>query len=262
MIRQTSLAIVFILASSLTLADTQPANYGGNASKAENTGILSGITVGGLVGGPLGMIGGAAVGALLGDGWNAKHRVNDLQVSLYEAQLQLAMLQDQSRKREQELAQAQERSSDPASRPDAGTVRIIPAALESPITRICCDNTVVSLHFRTGSSAVETPDEEILSSFANLSRQLPEPTIEIIGYADRNGDADANLTLSRRRSEAVKNHLADLGIKNSTITTIAYGESKPAQATQSLEADFFDRRVVLRLRDASQLLITQSNNGQ
>ena len=255
MIRHISLIFVFTLASSLSLADTSTADYGHKTTAAETTGVLGGATLGALAGGPLGMIGGAAIGALLGDGWNSKQQVGDLQASLYESQLRLAMLQDEADKLKRDLASSREVTT-------ASGARIIPAAIESPITRICCDNTIVSLHFRSGSSGIESHEEEILNSFARLSEQLPDPTIEITGYADRNGDAQANLRLSQRRSEAVRDYLALMGIKNSTITTIAYGEEKPLQASQSLESDFFDRRVVLRLRDASQLMLTQGGSGR
>ncbi|MEX2130094.1 MAG: OmpA family protein [Pseudohongiellaceae bacterium] len=260
MIRHIFLLFVFGLTSSLTMADVESASYARNTTVAETTGVLSGMTIGGMVGGPPGIIAGAAIGALLGDGWNAKRRVNDLQVSLYESQLRLAMLQEESDRLQDELAAASRESSREIVTPSGA--RIIPANLESPVTRICCDNTVVSVHFRTGSSSIENHDQEILDSFANLSRQLPDPAIEIVGYADRNGDAGVNLQLSQRRSEAVKTYLASLGIRNASVTTIAHGESRPVQANQNLETDFFDRRVILRLRDSSQLMLSQRENNQ
>ena len=91
-----------------------------------------------------------------------------------------------------------------------------------------------------------------------LAQQLPTGAIEITGYADRNGDADANLRLSQARTASVKSFIERLGVDDATITTVAHGETQPLHATQSVETDFFDRRVIVRLTDTSQQMLTDS----
>ena len=91
---------------------------------------------------------------------------------------------------------------------------------------------------------------------------MPTASIEITGYADRNGDPDLNLSLSRERSNSVKQFLSDKGIDNSSIKTIAYGETQPLSSTQDFESDFFDRRVIVRLRDNSASMLTQNPDGE
>ena len=86
--------------------------------------------------------------------------------------------------------------------------------------------------------------------------------VEITGYAHRNGDAVHNLTLSRQRSESVKSFFTEHGIDNASIATVAYGETRPLQPTQSFESDFFDRRVIVRLRDNSKSMLSQSPDNQ
>lgn len=254
MIRPVPLAIILLTTAGVAQAETAPAAYGNNDSTAENVGVLGGMTAGALAGGPPGLIVGAAIGALLGDGWNARRQVADLQFDLYESRLRLAMLQEETERLQANLAAG--------TAGNGGGARVIPARVEMPAGPICCDNTVVSLYFRSGASAIEEHELEVLNSLANLSRRLPDPVIEITGYADRNGDAVANLQLSRRRSESVQRYLHDLGLGNTRITTVAYGESRPLQATQDLEADFFDRRVIVRLRDGSQLMLTRHSEEE
>mgnify|MGYP001816616513 CR=1 FL=1 len=227
------------------------ATYGHDSSSEQGFGLLGGATVGAAVGGPAGAVAGAAFGALVGDGWAAKKRVNHLQVDLVNSRRELAALQQETAdlRRQYELALRQDRNQ----------AQFMPANLETGAVGNCCDNTVMSVYFRTGSSNVENHDHELISGFANLSRHMADPMVEITGYADRSGDATANLQLSRDRTEAVRRMLADQGIKNTAITTVAYGESRPLSETQNIEADFFDRRVVIRLRDASQIML--SSNG-
>ncbi|MBL4820614.1 MAG: OmpA family protein [Gammaproteobacteria bacterium] len=256
MIRQISLLLVLSLASSLSFAEStniQKANYADNASAETNAGFLGGLTLGATVGGPPGAIVGAAVGALLGDGWAARKQVGALQVNLVNTRLELTSLQEEaaSLRQQYELALSNNTSR---------SARVIPTRLETIGTNTCCDNTVISLYFRTGSTAIEDHQHEVISSFARLSDFISDPLIEITGYADRNGNADSNLRLSQQRTREVKSLLGQLGMENTSITTIAYGESRPLSTSQSLETDFFDRRVILRLRDRSQVMLTRSED--
>ena len=116
----------------------------------------------------------------------------------------------------------------------------------------------LDVHFRTGSSTVEAHYQAQLTALAAIAEQLSTGAIEISGYADRNGDAEANLRLSESRTASVRSFIEGLGLDSEVITTVAYGESRPLHDTQSVETDFFDRRVIVRLVDTSQQLLTES----
>ncbi len=258
MVKKLSFVLILCFATSSVLADTSRANYDDPASKEETTGFFSGAILGGAVGGPPGVVVGAGIGALLGDGWNARGRVKDLQATLYESQLQLAAVQDELVIIEQEHQVAQTQLDQYRNAPP----QVLPAFLSTQPAITCCNNTVVSIHFRTGSSGIETHYEEQLESMASLAQQMTSAKVEITGYADRNGDTNRNLSLSRQRSESVKSFFTEQGIDNASITTVAYGETRPLQATQSFESDFFDRRVIVRLKDNSQSMLSQTPDNQ
>jgi len=250
MIRPIFLTIVFSLATAPLLANTDSTDGStSNPSAAENTGILGGLAVGASVGGPPGAMAGAAIGALLGNGWMARKQVDELQGNVAELRQQTEALQREKTELELALREAVRQRN-----------QTMPANYEQPVSA-CCDNTVVSVYFRSGSAAVETHDHEVLASFARLSDHMTDPLIEITGYADRNGDADANLRLSQRRSSQVRNLLAQMGVDNTRLTTVAYGETRPLSQEPTFETDFFDRRVILRLRDASQLMLSRSQES-
>jgi sortase system peptidoglycan-associated protein len=253
MIKRTSLVVILSVFAGNALADTNRADYQDAASVEENTGFFSGLVVGGLTGGPPGVIIGGVFGALLGDGWHARGQVGDLQSNLYASQLEVAAMKEETQQLQRDYQLAQQAL--------ANRAQIVPANL--PIaSNPCCDNTVLSLHFRSGSSAIESHYEEQLASLIGIAKQMPRARVEITGYADRNGDADLNLKLSRERSTAVKQFINRMGIQNSSIQTVAYGESRPLQAEQNFESDFFDRRVIVRLRDSGKQLLTQTPDGE
>ncbi|HIN90272.1 MAG TPA: sortase-associated OmpA-like protein PdsO [Porticoccaceae bacterium] len=258
MYKQITFILLLGISAGTAFADTQRANYQNSASAEATTGYISGLAVGGLVGGPPGAIFGAAVGAILGDGFFVRKRANVLRVELYESQLQVATLRDEALVAQQQMQQAMAE----LYKIKTSAAQVIPAGLSIASASPCCDNTVLSLHFRTGSSAIEPHYEEQLASLVKLANQMPAANVEITGYADRNGDADMNLRLSRERTASIKQYFNGMGIQHSSIITVAYGESQPLSASQSFEADFFDRRVIVRLRDSSKHMLTQLPDGE
>lgn len=247
--------VLLSVVSSTAVADTERANYGNNPSKQETTGFVSGVALGALAGGPPGAIVGGALGALFGDGWKARGEVSALQMDLIESQAALAKLTRQSKEmdRKYKLALAQLDTQPP---------QYLNATKSTDVFSDCCDNTGLSLHFRSGSSEIEPQYTQQLAGLAKIAGLLPTTRIEIIGYADRTGDAEMNLTLSKQRSDSVRQFLNRTGIQDSSITTIAYGETQPVQASQSFESDFFDRRVIVRLKDTSKQMLTQNPDNQ
>ena len=254
MIKQASLALILSISTGTALADSSRANYQNPPSIQETTGFVSGLVIGGLAGGPPGAILGSALGALFGEGRLAKAQVGDLQASLYSSQLEVAAAREEAQRLQHDYQLAQQQLDNLKT----NRAQMIPAKLP-PLAEPCCDNTLISLHFRTGSSAIEPHYEEQLASLVDIAKQMPTGSIEITGYADRNGDSAQNLALSRERSATVKQFFSRMGIQNSSIQTIAYGETRPLRPEQDFESDFFDRRVIVRLRDSSKQMLSQSS---
>lgn len=253
MIKQTSLALAFSLAATTAAADTQHAEYQNAESHQENTGFFGGALVGGIAGGPPGAIAGAVLGAILGDSQHTKSKLANVQKTLHESQSQLAALKAENLAIEKKYQLAQQELNT-LSRTSAK-----PYLVTAPLpTMQCCDNTMLSLNFRTGSNKIEAHYEEQLNSLINIAKAMPSVSVEITGYTDRNGDSDLNLKLSQKRSNAVKQFFIGKGFQNASIKTIAYGETRPLQAEQSFESDFFDRRVIVRLRDNNTSMLTHN----
>ena len=252
-----SLGLTAALLAGSAHADTRPADYDDYASKEETIGFFSGAVLGGLAGGPAGAVIGAAIGAFTGDGQQARKQIGEVQSELLTAQIETERLRKEARQLEQQYQVAMAELDKLRSAP-----RTLPAFLPGPDTGACCDNTALTVHFRTGSSAIEAQYQGQLEGIARLAANNPNTAIEITGYADRNGDERKNLELSRERSNTVKAFFSERGIDNASITTVAYGENKPLHSAQSLETDFFDRRVIVRLHDTRESLLTQSPDGE
>jgi outer membrane protein OmpA-like peptidoglycan-associated protein len=63
------------------------------------------------------------------------------------------------------------------------------------------------------------------------------------GHTDNLGDDDANMILSKNRSEAVKQYLISQGISESRIKVNYFGETKPIADNNTSEGRQKNRRV-------------------
>ena len=67
-------------------------------------------------------------------------------------------------------------------------------------------------------------------------------SVRIAGNCDNRGTAEYNLALGERRAQSAKKFLTALGISGDRISTISYGEEKPADPRNTEEAWAKNRR--------------------
>jgi OmpA-OmpF porin, OOP family len=94
------------------------------------------------------------------------------------------------------------------------------------------------------NSARLTPEaHEIVRSAAAVATRGGNPSLVLVGHADRAGPPDYNLALSRERADSVKAALVRLGVPGSNIQVEAKGESDPLIPTADGVAEPQNRRV-------------------
>ena len=85
------------------------------------------------------------------------------------------------------------------------------------------------IHFEFDSSNLLSEAQEILRWKAAWLQKNPNVQVTIEGYCDERGTNDEyNLSLGDRRANSAKSYLMDLGIYGSRVSTISYGEERPA----------------------------------
>ena len=77
---------------------------------------------------------------------------------------------------------------------------------------------------------------EVLNRNGDFFRNNPSLNVQIEGHCDDRGSLEYNLTLGERRAKVVKNYLVGLGIPETQLSTISYGEEKPLREGDT-EAD-------------------------
>ncbi|WKE64470.1 peptidoglycan-associated lipoprotein Pal [Gallaecimonas kandeliae] len=86
---------------------------------------------------------------------------------------------------------------------------------------------------------------ELLEAHAAYLRDHADVKVLIEGHADERGTPEYNIALGEKRAKAVKQYLLGLGVLDSQITLVSYGEEKPLDPGHTEEAFSKNRRAVL-----------------
>ena len=84
---------------------------------------------------------------------------------------------------------------------------------------------------------------------ARLLQEISDAAILVEGHCDERGTLEYNLALGEKRAQSAKNFLIIYGIASSRISTISYGEEKPADYAHNERAWARNRRCAFVLKE-------------
>jgi peptidoglycan-associated lipoprotein len=84
-----------------------------------------------------------------------------------------------------------------------------------------------SVFFDFDSFVVKDEYRPMLEAHAGYLMSKPDAHVILQGNADERGSREYNLALGQKRAEAVRKSLAVLGVKDSQMEAISFGEEKP-----------------------------------
>lgn len=100
------------------------------------------------------------------------------------------------------------------------------------------------INFASGKSDIPADAKPILTKAAEvLKKQVAGTTVEIGGYTDNKGNADANKKLSQARADAVKKELVALGVSEAMLKSVGYGDANPVGDNNTEDGRFKNRRI-------------------
>lgn len=88
---------------------------------------------------------------------------------------------------------------------------------------------------------------ESLSRNAEWLKSNSDLQLQIGGHTDERGTEEYNLALGDRRAASVKNYLVSLGVDESRLVTVSFGEEMPADSGHGEEAWSQNRRAEFRI---------------
>lgn len=99
------------------------------------------------------------------------------------------------------------------------------------------------IYFDFDSSEVRPQDQELVSRHAAQISDNLGMRIRLEGHADERGSREYNIGLGERRSQAVRQMLLIQGVSASQLSTVSFGEERPASFGSS-ESDYAQNRRV------------------
>ncbi len=98
--------------------------------------------------------------------------------------------------------------------------------------------------FDTDRFNIDSEDAAELRAQAEYLLQYTRANATVEGHADERGTREYNLALGERRANAAKNYLVSLGVPESRLRTVSYGEERPADVGSDDAAWARNRRAV------------------
>ena len=95
------------------------------------------------------------------------------------------------------------------------------------------DSPVSDINFDFDSVSIRPDAREILKINANYFMKNRVSSIVVEGHCDERGTAEYNMALGERRAQETKKYLVNLGIKESIIKTVSFGEENPLDSAST-----------------------------
>ncbi|MDJ0971582.1 MAG: peptidoglycan-associated lipoprotein Pal [Kiloniellales bacterium] len=156
-------------------------------------------------------------------------------LSMFAALLLLAACETPTEETTASTSSAATTPSTPAAPTEA--VGIQPGSLEDLI-----DKVGDRVFFDFDKYDLKPEGRSTVEALAAWLNSFPAVTLTLEGHADERGTREYNLALGERRANAVKDYLIALGINAGRLTTISYGEERPAVPGSYEEAWAQNRR--------------------
>jgi peptidoglycan-associated lipoprotein len=154
-------------------------------------------------------------------------------------------------KKTEDVAVVEDRSSeadiDAAAAGDA-TTSAVSGFSDLTIESLTDPNSPLSqrvIYFEYDSSEVTEQDREFVEAHATILAANQNLKVSIEGHGDERGSREYNIGLGEKRAQSVRRMMEFQGVLPSQMTTVSYGEEKPAVEGHDESAWSMNRRVEL-----------------
>jgi len=104
-----------------------------------------------------------------------------------------------------------------------------------------------NLEFETGKDVIKQSSIPSLTALAEVLKKKDKWKLQLSGHTDNVGNDQANMVLSKKRSEAVKAFMISQGIDASRVNALYFGETMPIATNDTAEGRQRNRRVEMTI---------------
>lgn len=98
------------------------------------------------------------------------------------------------------------------------------------------------IYFDYDKSKIREEDYVVLDGIGDYMQKNPSVIIMIEGHCDERGSNEYNMALGEQRALSTRRYLVSQGIESGRLSTVSYGEEKPADAGHDESAWAKNRR--------------------
>jgi len=102
-----------------------------------------------------------------------------------------------------------------------------------------------TVYFGFDSFSIRSSERPKLEAVASWLSKNPGRQIVIAGHTDSRGTTDYNVGLGEKRALATRDYLLGLGVSQNRMTTVSYGEERPARSGENETAWAANRRAAV-----------------
>lgn len=99
------------------------------------------------------------------------------------------------------------------------------------------------VYFDLDRADIRADSQPVITAHARYLAGATAQKVRLEGHADERGSREYNIGLGERRAQAVRRALLLLGVAESQLATVSYGEERPAAAGSDEQAYGLNRRV-------------------
>jgi outer membrane protein OmpA-like peptidoglycan-associated protein len=103
-----------------------------------------------------------------------------------------------------------------------------------------------TIYFGINSQEINIDGQNLIMRIARIL-SVSKGKINLSGHADKTGEENKNVELSRKRAEKVKEYFISLGVNPQSVETQFYGDKKPLVEGEAPEIYAKNRRVEITL---------------
>ena len=111
----------------------------------------------------------------------------------------------------------------------------------------CPVKAILRIHFATDSAKITDYSMKKVRKFANFLLNHKGSLVHIVGHTDNRASDEYNMILSKKRAEAVKKALIELGVSPSRLSTEGRGERDPIASNATKQGMALNRRIEVTL---------------
>jgi len=152
----------------------------------------------------------------------------------------LALLAGCPGKPPEQPAQTQQPTGDTSGVDDANAVVGDDTATSGPGGELLSKRVI---YFDFDKADIRADSQSVVAAHAQYLAKNPSQKVRLEGHADERGSREYNIGLGERRGQAVRRALLLQGVAEVQLSTVSYGEERPAAAGSDEQTYGLNRRV-------------------